>query len=217
MTESRFPDAPPRIRRLPVESRGFPVPWFLAWGGVGEPDFRFVHPLRVAQAVRKNLCWVCGEKLGRLKTFAIGPMCAVNRVSSEPPSHPECATFAAQACPFLSRPLAKRVPLPDDVMAESVTPGLMIERNPGVTLLWGSLAYKTFRPGVGPEVLFDIGSPARLRWMCQGRDATRDEVIESIRTGLPALVKVAQQDGPEGIAELKRATAVALRLLPKAA
>ena len=195
MTASRFPDAPLNIRRLPVEERGFPVPWFLAWGGVGEPDFRFVHPSRAAQAVREKRCWICGGKLGRVNTFAIGPMCAVNRISSEPPSHPDCALFAAQACPFLSRPLAKRPPKPEGYHEHfDATPGIMIERNPGVTLLWGCLRFKTWRPGLSPSVLFDLGEPIHLRWLREGRDATREEVLESIKTGLPAPAG----DGQEG-------------------
>jgi hypothetical protein len=215
--ESRFPDAPMNIRRLPVEGRGFPVPWFLSWEGVGEPDFRFVHPHRAIHAHQLGLCWICGGKLGRIKTFAIGPMCAVNRVSAEPPSHPECATFAAEACPFLSRPLAKRAPPPNDWKAFDATPGIMIERNPGVTLLWGCLRYTVFRPDLDRGILFQIGPPERLRWMCEGRDAAREEVLESIRTGLPNLLEVAREDGPEGLEELRQATAAALKLVPRAA
>src|SRR4051812_23024705 len=121
----RFPDAPPGIAALRVDGRGFPVPWFLAWNGRGEPDFRYVHPERAMQAIKRQCCWICGQQLGRMKAFVIGPMCAVNRVSSEPPSHPLCADFAARVCPFLSRPLAKRAPLPDEVKAGDATPGIM--------------------------------------------------------------------------------------------
>ena len=214
---SRFPYAPARIQRLPVERRGFPVPWFLAWDGQGEPDFRFVHPARVVQALKRECCWICGEKLGRLKTFAIGPMCAINKVTAEPPCHLECARFAAVACPFLSRPLAKRGEVSEEDKRHSATPGFMIDRNPGVTLLWSCLRFKPWRPDVGKGYLFDLGKPEKAEWYAHGRPATEAEVLDSIQTGLPALIKLAQEDGAEAMAELRHMTDEALKLLPKAA
>ena len=214
---SRFPDAPPGVAALPVDSRGFPVPWFLAWNGQGEPNFQFVHPARAVQAVRDQRCWICGQRLGRMKAFVIGPMCAVNRLSSEPPSHPLCAEFAAKACPFLSRPFAKRGHVPDDVKAESATPGIMLERNPGVALVWWTLTYTAHQPNPTQGLLFDIGPPRVTRWFREGRAATRDEVLESIEGGLPALRQLAELDGHEGLAALDEQLGRALALIPKAA
>ena len=54
--------------------------------------------------MREKRCWVCGDPLGVHLTFPIGPMCALNRTISEPPSHHECASWSARNCPFLSRP-----------------------------------------------------------------------------------------------------------------
>src|SRR5262245_3833667 len=101
-------DMPGRIRWLPIDARGFPVPWFVAWfkdgeqvePGVGLPDFRVADANKMRSALKLRLCWVCGKRLGRHLAFTIGPMCAINRTMSEPPSHYECARFAAQACPF---------------------------------------------------------------------------------------------------------------------
>src|SRR5438128_452198 len=93
-------EMPIRMRSLPRwQSR--PVPWFVAWFE-GVPDFRIIQSGRIAQAVREKLCWVCGEPLGKYKTFVIGPMCAVNRVVSEPPSHHDRAAYSASMCPFLA-------------------------------------------------------------------------------------------------------------------
>lgn len=107
---------PDRIKRLPVDHRDFPVPWFVQWFddgkpsdfGIGTADFRVIDARKIGVAIRERRCWVCGDRLGVHLAFLIGPMCAVNRVISEPPSHRECAEFSAQTCPFLSRPRMRR-------------------------------------------------------------------------------------------------------------
>jgi hypothetical protein len=208
----RFPDAPPAIKALPRDARGYPIPWFVGELN-GAPDFRVLHPDSINIAQRKDLCWICGKKLGRVKTFVIGPMCAVNRVSSEPPSHRICATFAAQACPFLTRPLAKR--RMDGLPEERHVAGTMIERNPGVTLLWGCLHYHVFQAKGG--ILFEIGAPYSVRWFAHGREATREEVMASIDSGLPLLRKIAEEEGPEALFELGQLVGQALKLVPIAA
>jgi hypothetical protein len=48
---------------LPVDERGFPVPWFVAWFD-GKPEFRAMDGLKWIRAVREHLCWVCGGRLG---------------------------------------------------------------------------------------------------------------------------------------------------------
>jgi hypothetical protein len=98
---------PPRMAKRPISDRGFPVPWFVAKIN-GIWDFRAIEPGRIARAYNKNLCWLCGEPLGKFVAFVIGPMCSINRISSEPPSHRDCAEYAVRACPFLTQPRAAR-------------------------------------------------------------------------------------------------------------
>jgi hypothetical protein len=207
-TPSRFPDAPPQIRRLPVDPRGFPIPAFVGWLD-GKRDFRIVAAETAAHHAKERLCWICGRALARLSTFVIGPMCAINRVSSDAPSHLDCARFAAKACPFLSEPNAVRNTrgLPaDDVTA----PGVMISRNPGVTLLWTCRHWRYNR-----DRLFELGEPSATQWFCQGREATREEVETSVRTGLPTLLEMAQAEGPDAVAQLAAMTWAAQELFPK--
>jgi hypothetical protein len=183
---------PDRILRLPVR-RGYPVPWFVAWldgetpvpRGQGVPDFRVLYPGVTALAHNRGLCWVCGGSLGRYRAFVLGPMCAVNRTSAEPPGHRECADWAARACPFLARPHARRreAGLPEEREAPA---GIALLRNPGVALVWTTERYGTKRDPDG-GVLFDIGEPHHVAWWCEGREATRAEVQASIDSGEPAL------------------------------
>jgi len=200
-----------RIEKLPVDVRGYPVPWFVHWED-GVPDFRVIGSGRIMEAVRYRKCWVCGEKLGKFVTFVIGPMCVINRISSEPPSHRDCAQFAAKACPFLTRPRMKRNEheLPDGYEEAA---GMMIRRNPGVAVVWTTLGYGVLQVEGG--VLFRVGEPLELEWYAQGRAASRQEILHSIETGLPFLEEAVAQDGPEACAELGRQYKRALELAPQ--
>lgn len=193
-----LPWLPERMKKLPVDARGYPVPWFVQWFD-GVPDFRVTDRRKWADCVRFNGCWLCGEPIGRLKTFVLGPMCAVNRTTSEPPCHFACAEFAAIACPFLILPKAKRrdANLPD----HAPQPGFSLARNPGATCLWTTRSFSLFNaggvPGAGAGQLIRIGDPEGIAWFAEGRAATRGEVWESIATGLPFLEDVARKQDAE--------------------
>lgn len=191
---------PAAIARLPVH-RGYPVPWFVAWVG-DEPEFRAAAAEKFGLACREKRCWVCGTSLFQEKTFVIGPMCAVNRTSAEPPCHHECAVYSAMACPFLSRPQMER--REEGLPVGTVDPaGHAIRRNPGVTVLWRSAGFHRFMDGAG-GTLFHIGEPLGLDVFSQGRRATRKEITASMESGLPALKKLAKQEGKKALRELRR-------------
>lgn len=198
---SRFPDLPKRMRSLPLDARGFPVPRFVEWVD-GRPDFRIISTQHMDACVKHRRCWICGEPLGRWLVFVTGPMCCINRISPEPPSHYECAAFAARACPFLSQPLAKRGQLPDGARP---APGEMILRNPGVAGLWVTASYSLMRQGHG--YLFQLGDPERVEFYAHGRRAKPDEIAASVSGGLPLLADAARRDGVEAERELARQVA----------
>jgi hypothetical protein len=202
---------PPRIAKLP-RHKAYPVPWFVEWID-GKPDFRVADAHKQDDATRFGLCWVCGERTGRNVAFVIGPMCAVNRVSAEPPSHTDCAIYSATHCPFLANPTMKRRErgLPDNYVDPA---GVMLLRNPGVALVWVTRNFSTFRAPGG--YLFDIGEPTQVSWYAQGRSATRAEVMASIDTGLPALQEAADAEGRKARQELDDHLAAAMRLMPAA-
>lgn len=186
---------PPRIARLPRNHVGYPIPWFVAVLDDGTRDFRIADNERKRDAIRFRKCWMCGETLGRHAAFTVGPMCALNRISAEPPSHVACAVYAAKVCPFLATPSMRRRDsnMPTDQLVPVA--GHMIERNPGVTLVWVTRTWKPFQPPVGPKgVLFRFSDPTALHWFAEGRDATRAEVLASIDSGLPALQAACQLD-----------------------
>lgn len=207
-----LPDMPPEIAALPRDERGYPCPWFISWVD-GKPEFRCADAKKLFAAIKQKLCWVCGTPLDpKQHVFVVGPMCAINYCTSEPPCHEACAVFAAQACPFLSRPKAVRrdAGLPED--AEYA--GFALERNPGVTILWYCRGYKNITDGNG-GILFRLPIPAKVKWFCAGRKATRAEIMESIDSGLPILRQMAEQEGLAAMQELSVRTEAAMRLVPK--
>lgn len=166
-----------RMTHLPLESRGYPVPWFVQWFN-DKPDFRVVDGNKFRQAVRFNNCWICGERLGSRKTFVLGPMSALSRVTSEPGSHYECAQFAVVACPFLVLPASqyKQTPLPEGAR---IPAGEFSTRNPGVCALWTATTFKVTQ---GP--LIEVGEPSHVEWWHKGNYATRKVVRSSIDEGV---------------------------------
>jgi len=204
---------PGRMRHLPISATGYPVPWFVGWLD-GEPDFRVIGPGRLGRAARADLCWLCGQTLGRFKAFTIGPMCAVNRISAEPPSHRECAEYAVKACPFLTRPRMRRNE--KDIPEEAEAPaGIGLKRNPGVTLIWITKSYRLVgQPGGG--VLFAVGAPETLHFYAEGRRATREEIMASIDSGLPHLRQIAEIEGRDAIVALEHQLRAAMHLIDAA-
>jgi hypothetical protein len=203
-------DMPAGVARLQVTSKGYPIPWFVDRAAPlkdGEADFRIMDGKRLKLAIREKRCWICGQPIRHgTPVFVAGPMCGVNRTSAEPPNHASCAEWAVKACPFLAVP--KRIRDERGLPANATQAGLGIKRNPGVAMLWASKTYKTWKPP-GGGVLFDIGEPDPygVEWFCEGREATRAEVMHSVETGLPLLLQQAAQDTAPAMAcfELGRA------------
>jgi hypothetical protein len=183
---------------------GLPVPWFVAWVD-GKPDFRVVDTQKMRIAHRNKRCMLCGETLGVHVSFTVGPMCTINRVSSEPPSHRDCCEYAVKVCPFLSDPEKGRrdANLPDHQSAA----GFGVKRNPGVTAIWTTRSSTRFVAGKGNRgYLWKMGEPESVTWWCRGREATRDRGRGlDQQSGLPSLIELAK---PEGAAATGAARAV---------
>lgn len=207
-----LPELPARLRRLPLSAKGYPVPFFVAWID-GEPDFRIADPDKLKRCVRENRCWICGEPLGRYKAFVLGPMCTVNRIANEPPSHLDCARYAAQACPFLTRPRAQRrtANLTED---RSMPPGVAIMRNPGAVAVWITTSWELMRAPGG--FLFQIGDPHAVYWYANGAPASLDDVRESFESGVEILRATADAQTPAALAYVERQAAFARAYLPSA-
>jgi hypothetical protein len=206
-----LPPIPPRMQTLPIEERGYPVPWFVQWID-GRPDFRVMDREKWVRAVRFGNCWLCGEPVGKLRTYAIGPMCAITRTTSEPGCHLDCAEFAATACPFMTLPKAQYRKV-DFEHKEAA--GMPIMRNPGCVALWTTIEFSTFKAhGGNSGTLIHLGEPRTVAWYAEGRAAAREEIQHSVEGGFPLLEESARAQGPHALAELHSMRAIFSRWLP---
>lgn len=204
---------PDKMKYLPIDSiKGLPVPWFVHWID-GQPEWRAADASKREAARDKHLCWVCGNLIYEHSTFVVGPMCGLNRISSEPPCHRECALYSVQACPFLTRPRMDRRRKEGEAFEKDScpTPGVMIARNPGCSCLWETKGWNIVADGAGGW-LFDIGQALSVSWWSEGRAATRAEALTSIITGLRCLQL---PDDPEVYEHLARSWVALDRLLPR--
>jgi hypothetical protein len=205
---------PNKMSHLPVDGRGYVVPWFVAWRD-GKPEFRAADGSKWVKAIRERLCWVCGGPLGSNICFVAGPMCGINRTSSEPPSHLECGRWSARNCPFLNNPNAVRRQDAEinNAGLAAASAGCAIARNPGVAMLWITRGFELFDDGTGKPLIL-MGAPRAVEWYAEGRRATRKEVVDSIESGIPALELLAAKESG-GLEHLARQRARLEAWLPK--
>lgn len=201
---------PDRLRAMPIHN-GYVVPWFVAKVG-GSYDFRVVDGTKFKVALNKKLCWICGQRLGAYLHFAIGPMCAINRTISEPPSHKDCAAYAVKVCPFLAQRQDDRR-LDDLPAGYREAAGISIRRQPGAVAIWVTKSFQVV--SVSRGMVFALGDPIEVHWFKDGRAATRAEVLESIDSGYPLLQALAAQEGDFALEELKSMRETAIALIPK--
>lgn len=210
-----LPPLPELFEHLPIDDRGYPVPWFVCKID-GKWDFRVADARKRRLAVAERLCWLCGIGIGKELAFVIGPMCAVNRNTSEPACHLACAEFAAQACPFMVRPAAqyRTTQMPEESRGHiGGLPG-----NPGAVCIWITKSFKPYQvPGGGKDDwLIRIGDPLRVLWYAEGKPATRQQILDSFERRLPALKEIATMEGPHAEAALSEQVEKTMELLPTA-
>jgi len=99
--ESNAADIPKLMEHLPIDDRGYPVPYFVPMVN-GKPDFRF-QDSRKKKICREWLkCSVCGNRLfAKSFWFITGPMGFHNATVSDEPMYEQCARYSLAVCPHL--------------------------------------------------------------------------------------------------------------------
>jgi hypothetical protein len=162
---------PARIKRLPRDARGFPIPQAVNRDADGTPHLAIIDPARAAALHETHSCGICGEKLLRSEKWFVGaPVDVLNsrRGFSDPPMHEECVAFAMRVCLYLSAPVyVKKISRPDVFVA----------------LLTNSYQYreKSYRhkdriPGVYP-VYYARRPWRRVTWWRAGQEITEAEFL----------------------------------------
>lgn len=97
---------PDRMRDLPIDPRGYPVPVNVTRDRNGKPNFATNDETARQMLFRQDNCGICGGKLLRGRWSIGGPGSALHPDGAflDPPMHYECARYAVQACPYLAMP-----------------------------------------------------------------------------------------------------------------
>jgi hypothetical protein len=104
-------EVPPKMRMLPKDKRGYPVPWIVQRDLTGRPFFVMNDQEKVGACVRRKLCGICGQKLERDVWLVGGPGAAFheNGVFLDPAMHKACAVYALRVCPYIAGRYTGRV------------------------------------------------------------------------------------------------------------
>lgn len=102
---------PPRMRHLPRDPRGYPIPVIVMRDDRGRAHFTMNDRLVAETLARTNCCGICGQPLGGSLWFIGGPASAFHPQGGyyDNPVHMQCGRFALQACPYLSRRMLRRI------------------------------------------------------------------------------------------------------------
>lgn len=192
---------PDRIKSLPRDALNRPIPWF-AQRGSKTADYRSSQ--RVEHALQHNLCWTCGQRLGRNKAFVTGTAGAIWRNSLEPPSHRSCAVWVACACPHFARP--RRV--------EVTEPVEELEHAPGVCCVWVTRSFRAVE--IEGDTHFRLSEPIEVTWLHRGMRASRRTVVSATDKTLRLLIEIAQDESEEAVLALLQAVARMRQYLPGA-
>lgn len=95
---------PTIMQGLPRDSRGYVIPWSVAVGTDGKPDFRMIDQSKLGMALKHKVCALCGTPLGEHLAFVGGPISFETHCYVDSAMHVECAQYALEVCPFLAAP-----------------------------------------------------------------------------------------------------------------
>ena len=94
---------PDLMKDLPVDRRGYPVPFVVIVDGNGTPHFKANDYKRYQACIERRLCNICGKALKREFWFLGGQESAFHPHGAfvDGPLHHGCGLFALQNCPYM--------------------------------------------------------------------------------------------------------------------
>jgi hypothetical protein len=150
---------PERLKHLPVDERGYPIPYFVAIVN-GKHDFRLLDAEKQRICCEYKKCAICGQKLLKgLYYFISGPMGAMNKVSTDPPMHKECAEFSLLACPHMFYEKADRRTAGLDELPVTSIPEMIMQKPTAMFMVQASSYKLTISPRKTPIIHY---TPQRI-------------------------------------------------------
>lgn len=95
---------PRRMRTLPLDPRGYPIPYIVLRDRNGDPHFTINDSRVRLRCVLQRRCGICGKKINGPVWFVGGPLSAFHPhgAYSDGPLHDDCAEYALKVCPWLA-------------------------------------------------------------------------------------------------------------------
>jgi hypothetical protein len=104
ITKIQIPD---RLLDRPRDPRGYPITYITAMTQNG-PDFATTDEAKRFDALKNNLCALCGKSLDDYQFYFIGGEKSYqSHAFIDPAMHGLCARYAIQVCPFLRGDISK--------------------------------------------------------------------------------------------------------------
>lgn len=186
---------PARMARLPLDKRGYPIPWNTATGKGNVPLFIINDTHRHLAALEFELCGICSDPLDRVRWFVGGPGSAFHPDGwyQDLPLHHECAHYALAVCPWLALPVyTRRI---DVVDPSKLTPDLRVlfdpthdPDRPALFVAIGSQGTeigRQFSPYAGSTYIRPTKPYVAVEYWQHGQQLTQAAAHELIRTDWP--------------------------------
>ncbi|QIG76147.1 putative clamp loader subunit DNA polymerase accessory protein [Rhizobium phage RHph_I4] len=117
---------PDRMKHLPLDRRGYPIPANVFRDKNGDPHFTINDETTRQRLIARDACPICGNGLLRGRWFVGGPGSAFHDHGNyiDTAMHYECLEYALKVCPYLAAPsYAKRID--DKTLKPENAPGIV--------------------------------------------------------------------------------------------
>lgn len=182
---------PDRMKGLPRDKRGFPVPCIVQYDAHGVPQFTVNNALIKQQVMLGRRCGICGGELGLFCWSVGGPNSAFhpNGAYIDPPMHRECLVYAMNVCPYLAwRSYSGKANV--DALQKRFTTAHIVEDTttwPGRPKVFVAVSYRQFKP-IWENGLIDKYQPIRpyrrVEFWHHGKRITQERAVELLKDGI---------------------------------
>lgn len=124
-------EVPTRMKSLPRDRRGYPIPFVVLTDSSGEPNFRLDDAKKVHHCMINRLCGLCGQPLKDDMWVTGGAKRILSDIIPfiDAALHFSCGKYALQVCPFMASPVYNRT-LTEKQIDKNKYPGLNFALQP---------------------------------------------------------------------------------------
>ncbi|RYC66309.1 hypothetical protein [Spirosoma sordidisoli] len=181
---------PERMKALPRDRRGFPVPHIVLRDAQGVPRFQINNDTVVEACIAGGLCTICGQSMPADDQWLVGgPLSAFHPQGMyiDAPTHYDCLHYALQVCPYLAvskymRRLDPRTVNPQDLPEHVLfaDPTQSDERVPFFVAVQVR-GYTVLRPRLGQRYLRPLRPYVDVQYWNDGQRLTQAYALKLLR------------------------------------